>query len=80
MLTYLYLLSQVPQGYNSHETKNFSSKNQNYIAAIITHATMYVGWPKGWAVFQLAKEVWNEETEAVSEKDMSLSQMRNTES
>ena len=31
------------------------------IAAIITHATMYVGWPKGWAVFRLAKEVWNEE-------------------
>jgi hypothetical protein len=20
---------------------------------------MYVGWPKGWAVFRLAKEVWN---------------------
>ena len=32
------------------------------IAAIITHATMYVGWPKGWAVFRLAKEVWKEET------------------
>ena len=31
------------------------------IAAIITHATMYVGWPKGWAVFRLAKEVWNEQ-------------------
>ena len=31
------------------------------IAAIITHATMYTGWPKGWAVFRLAKEVWNEE-------------------
>ena len=31
------------------------------IAAIITHATMYVGWPKGWAVFRLAKEVWTEE-------------------
>lgn len=28
------------------------------IAAIITHVTMYVGWPKGWAVFRLAKEVW----------------------
>ena len=38
------------------------------IAAIITHATMYVGWPKGWAVFRLAKEVWNEETPAVTEK------------
>jgi alkylhydroperoxidase/carboxymuconolactone decarboxylase family protein YurZ len=31
------------------------------IAAIITHATMYVGWPKGWAVFRLAKEVWTED-------------------
>lgn len=39
------------------------------IAAIITHATMYVGWPKGWAVFRLAKEVWNEETPAMTEKD-----------
>ena len=39
------------------------------IVAIITHATMYVGWPKGWAVFRLAKEVWNEETPAMTEKD-----------
>ncbi len=39
------------------------------IAAIITHATMYVGWPKGWAVFRLAKEVWKEETGATGEKD-----------
>ncbi|SHK43947.1 4-carboxymuconolactone decarboxylase [Hespellia stercorisuis DSM 15480] len=31
------------------------------IAAIITHVAFYVGWPKGWAVFNLAKEVWNEE-------------------
>lgn len=27
------------------------------IVAIVTHATMYAGWPKGWAVFRLAKEV-----------------------
>ena len=39
------------------------------IAAIITHATMYVGWPKGWAVFRLAKEVWNEEVAVLTEKD-----------
>ncbi len=39
------------------------------IAAIITHVTMYVGWPKGWAVFRLAKDVWNEEVPAASEKD-----------
>ena len=39
------------------------------IAAIITHATMYVGWPKGWAVFRLAKEVWNEDAPAKTAKD-----------
>jgi quercetin dioxygenase-like cupin family protein/alkylhydroperoxidase/carboxymuconolactone decarboxylase family protein YurZ len=39
------------------------------IAAIITHATMYVGWPKGWAVFRQAKEVWNEEVPVQTEKD-----------
>ena len=27
------------------------------IAAIITHTAFYTGWPKGWAVFNLAKEV-----------------------
>ncbi len=39
------------------------------IAAIITHVTMYVGWPKGWAVFRQAKEVWNEERNAETEKE-----------
>ena len=39
------------------------------IAAVITHVTMYVGWPKGWAVFRLAKDIWNDETPALTEKD-----------
>ena len=39
------------------------------IAAIITHATMYTGWPKGWAVFRLAKEVWNEDVAPGTEKE-----------
>lgn len=39
------------------------------IAAIITHATMYVGWLKGWAVFRQAKEVWNEKVSELSEMD-----------
>ena len=30
-------------------------------AAIITHAAFYVGWPRGWAVLRLAKEVWKDE-------------------
>ena len=33
------------------------------IAAIITHATMYVGWPKGWAVFRQAREIWNDQAD-----------------
>ena len=39
------------------------------IAAVITHATMYVGWPKGWAVFRQAKEIWNESEPDGTEKD-----------
>ncbi len=39
------------------------------IAAIVTHAAMYVGWPKAWAVFRLAKEVWKEETPERTAKD-----------
>lgn len=31
------------------------------IAAVITHVTFYAGWPKGWAVFNIAKEVWTED-------------------
>ncbi|SET18450.1 Cupin domain protein [Olsenella sp. KH3B4] len=38
-------------------------------AAIITHATMYAGWPKGWAAFNLAKEVWKDD-EPVAQDDV----------
>lgn len=31
------------------------------IAAIVSHVAFYAGWPKAWAVFHLAKEVWTEE-------------------
>jgi alkylhydroperoxidase/carboxymuconolactone decarboxylase family protein YurZ len=30
------------------------------ISAIITHTAMYTGWPKGWAAFRQAKEIWRE--------------------
>ena len=32
------------------------------IAAAVTHTGFYAGWPKAWAVFNMAKEVWAEET------------------
>jgi len=31
------------------------------IAAIITHVAFYAGWPKAWAVFGIAKEIWIED-------------------
>ncbi len=40
------------------------------IAAIITHCGFYVGWPKAWAVFRLAQNVWNEKSLEISEKDI----------
>ena len=55
-------------GYHLQNAKN-NGVTREEIAAIITHATMYVGWPKGWAVFRQAKEIWNETSEAKTEKD-----------
>ena len=40
--------------------KNGITKTE--IAEIVTHAAFYCGWPKAWAVFRLAKEVWNVST------------------
>lgn len=31
------------------------------VAEIITHIAFYAGWPKAWAAFRLAKDVWNED-------------------
>ena len=54
--------------YHLQNAKN-NGVTKEEIAAVITHATMYVGWPKGWAVFRQAKEIWNEAEPAQSEKD-----------
>ena len=43
--------------YHLQNAKNHGV-TQKEIAAVITHVAFYTGWPKGWAVFNLAKEVW----------------------
>ena len=45
---------------------------QKEIASIITHTAFYVGWPKGWAVFRLAKEVWKLNERDLPYKDDSM--------
>ena len=43
--------------YHLQNAKNHGV-TQKEIAAVITHVAFYAGWPKAWAVFNLAKEVW----------------------
>lgn len=31
------------------------------VPEILTHAAFYAGWPKAWAAFKMAKEVWDKE-------------------
>lgn len=38
--------------------KNGISKQE--IAEVLTHLAFYVGWPKAWAAFRMAKDVWTE--------------------
>ena len=38
--------------------KNGVTKTE--IAEILTHAAFYTGWPKAWAAFRMAKEVWTD--------------------
>lgn len=39
------------------------------IAETITHVAFYAGWPKAWAAFRLAKEVWAGDAPAVTDKE-----------
>lgn len=46
--------------YHLENAKNHGVTRKE-IAAVITHVAFYAGWPKGWAVFHMAKEVWTDE-------------------
>lgn len=46
--------------YHLENAKN-NGVTRKEIAGVITHVAFYVGWPKGWAVFNLAKEVYGDE-------------------
>lgn len=39
--------------------KNGITKEE--IAEVLTHLAFYSGWPKAWAAFRLAKDIWNEQ-------------------
>lgn len=45
--------------YHLQNAKNHGVTKEE-IAEILTHAAFYAGWPKAWAAFRMAKEVWGE--------------------
>ena len=55
--------------YHIQNAKSHGVTKQEF-AAIITHVAFYAGWPKAWAVFNLAKanNIWDD-APALSEKD-----------
>ena len=69
------VVALVSQGITDNSLKYHLQNAKNHgvtkseIAAIITNTAFYSGWPKAWATFNLAKEVWNENETALSEKD-----------
>lgn len=43
------------------ETAKKNGITKTEIAEALTHLAFYSGWPKAWAAFRMAKEVWTEE-------------------
>lgn len=67
------ITSLISQGITDNSLKYHlqSAKNNGITrteaAEIITHIAFYAGWPKAWAAFNRAKEVWSED---VKDKDV----------
>ena len=67
LVTVVALMSQglIDSSFRYHlETAKKNGIIREEIAEILTHAAFYAGWPKGWAAFRMAKEVWTDEESA----------------
>lgn len=40
------------------QTAKTNGISKEEIAEVLTHVAFYVGWPKAWAAFRMAKEIW----------------------
>lgn len=63
LVTFVALMAQglVDSSFRYHlENARGNGITREEIAEILTHAAFYVGWPKAWAAFRIAKEVWND--------------------
>lgn len=72
LITVTALLAQGLTDSSFQHHLEFAKKNgitKKEIAEILTHAAFYAGWPKAWAAFRMAKEVWNESSTSDDEKE-----------
>lgn len=78
IVTVTSLLAQglVDSSFQYHlKTAKNNGITKSEIAEILTHAAFYVGWPKAWAAFYMAKEVWAEESDEMEGKVKHQNQM-----
>ena len=64
LVTVVALMSQglVDSSFQYHlATAKKNGITRTEIAEILTHAAFYAGWPKAWAAFRMAKEIWTED-------------------
>lgn len=69
IVTVVALMSQgITDSSLSHHLENAKRNGvtKTEIAEVITHAAFYAGWPKAWATFRLAKEVWADSVSAAT--------------
>ena len=63
LVTVVALMAQglVDSSFRFHlENAKNNGVTQEEMAEVLTHAAFYAGWPKAWAVFRMAKEIWND--------------------
>lgn len=72
LLTVTALMSQglVDSSFEYHlMTAKNNGITKTEIAEILTHLAFYAGWPKAWAAFRMAKEVWGDDTDSKESSD-----------
>lgn len=60
--------------YHLESAKN-NGITKEEIAEILTHAAFYAGWPKAWAAFRMAKEIWKTDDKVSDRKSLHAQSM-----
>lgn len=72
IVTVVSLMSQgiVDSSMESHlQNAKKNGVTRDEIVGIITHNAFYAGWPKAWAVFRMAKNIWTDDAQPVTDKE-----------